>query len=194
MQHLLNIYNKTKNRGTGYPPIEMKDDEELEAQHIIRRLYQVERRRKITDFNLKKGTWCRYIIPRDPMKKARYKVSVERYVVSAIAGNAYELMAADGSTKQMARWRLLPLTDEGKERWKIGTSFPKGHGQVLEILARRNEKPHGVQYKVKWRVPHGAPEMITWTRRADLRWNQADKTQETPEEKAFNDAHTRRRR
>jgi hypothetical protein len=128
------------------------------------------------------------------MKKARYKISTERSQVSAIAGNAYEIMAADGSTMQIARWRMLPLDDSGIDRWKIGTTLNKGHGQVDEILARRNRKPHGVEYKVKWVVPAGAPEKITWTSRALLRHNQPDKTKETPEEKAFNDAHTRRKR
>jgi hypothetical protein len=194
MQHLLQIYNDNKHSGTGFAPNEMQGNEELETRHIIRRLYFVERRKKITNFNLKVGRWVRYIIPRDPMKKARYKISTERYQVSAISGNAYEIMAGDGTTMQIARWRLIPLKDHGKERWKVGTTFKKGQGQVLEVIGRREGKGHQVEYKVKWQAPIGVANAVTWVTRADLRKYQPDKSIETPEEKAFNDAHTRRAR
>jgi hypothetical protein len=195
MAHLLKIYNTTKNEATNMTPTEMADDPEAETKFIIRKLYQIERRRKITDFNLPIGAWVRYIIPRDPRKKARYKVSVERYQISGKAGNAYEMMAEDGSTLQVARWRLLPVDDENKDKWKIGTTLHKGgKGIVKEIVGVRYGKAHKKEYHVIWRVPEGATPKMTWTTPAMLRWDQDDKTIETPAEKKFNDKHTRKRR
>jgi hypothetical protein len=69
MNHLLKIYNTTKNEATHLTPTEMRDDPEAETKHIIRKIYQIERRRKITDFNLPIGSWVRYIIPRDPRRQ-----------------------------------------------------------------------------------------------------------------------------
>jgi hypothetical protein len=196
MAHLLEIYNTTEHEGTGHTPTEMATNPELEARFIIRKIYQTERRRKITDFNLPVGSWVRYIIPRDPRKKARYKVSPERYQISAKAGNAYEMMAEDGSKLQVGRWRLLPLDDAKKHKWKVGTTFPDkgGRGIAKEIIGQRSGKGHVKEYRVVWQVPDGATPKISWTTVAQLRRYQDDQTKESPVEKAFNDKHTRKRR
>jgi hypothetical protein len=195
MENLLEIYNTTKHEGTNMTPTEMAADPEAETKYIIRKLYQIERRRKITDFNLPIGAWVRYIIPRDPMKKARYKVSTERYRVAKKAGNAYEMMAEDGSTLQVARWRLLPVDEANRDKRKKGTTLLKGgKGIVKEIIGVRGGKAHKKEYHVVWEVPEGATPKMTWETPAKLRSEQTDKTKETPAEKKYNDKHTRKGR
>jgi hypothetical protein len=199
MQHLLSIYNETKHEGTGHTPLEMTLDRKLETRFIIKRIYAVSRRKKITDFNLPVGKWVRYIIPRDPMKKARYKVSTERYQISAKAGNAYQLMAQDGSELQLSRWRLLPLDDALINNYKMGSGFrnkknqPKGNGQIDKITGMRHGKAHEILYRVVWRVPDGATPKKTWETIANIRKDQPNKKIESPWEKEFNDKHTRKR-
>ena len=65
MNKLLEIYNETVNDGTGFTPNYMEENEAVEIRYIIKRIYTRERRRKITDFELKEGTFVRYIIPND---------------------------------------------------------------------------------------------------------------------------------
>jgi hypothetical protein len=73
MNHLVKIYNNTLHETIKMTPKEMQDDREAETKYIIKKLYQVERRKKISDFELPVGTWVRYIVPRDPQKKNRYQ-------------------------------------------------------------------------------------------------------------------------
>jgi hypothetical protein len=88
MNKLLNVYNKTVHATTKHTPEEMKTHPELEVRPIIDKIYQVERRKKLKDFELKPGTWVRYILERIPGQKRRYKISPEAYQISHKQGNA----------------------------------------------------------------------------------------------------------
>ena len=104
MEKLVKIYNDTLHTAHGHTPKEMEDDIKLEKKFIIRKLYQLNRRRKITDFDLKPDTYVRYILPKDPKKKHRYKVSPEAYKISHKEGNAYVIMARDGHHNAKRLW------------------------------------------------------------------------------------------
>ena len=153
MQKLLNIYNDTIHESHGMTPQQMKDDINLEKKFIIRKLYQLERRRKITDFELTPGTYVRYILPKDPMKKHRYKVSPEAYKISHKEGNAYVIMAADGTTKTVARWRLFPLGLNLPEKMKFANTLGNNEGTVNRIVSY-NQRTR--KYNVEFNMPDGS--------------------------------------
>ena len=152
MEKLLNIYNTTKHSTTGHTPKEMEDDKNLEKKYIIKKLYEVERRQKIKDFELEPDTFVRYILPKDPKKKRRYKVSPEAYKISHKEGNAYVIMAADGTTKTVSRWRLFPLGKRLPAKMKFARTFGNNMGTVHKIIS--HNKRAGT-YNVEFIMPDG---------------------------------------
>ena len=152
MNKLLRIYNTTIHPATGVTPQEMEDDPLLEEKFIIKKLYQKERRRKITDFELQPGMFVRYILPKDPNRKHRYKVSPEAYQISHKDGNAYSIMAADGTTITVARWRLFPLGTVLPPKMKFANSFHNNMGTLNRILDFDRETR---KYTVEFVMPDG---------------------------------------
>ena len=162
MEKLINIYNTTIHPATGVTPQEMEDDPMLEEKFIIKKLYQKERRRKITDFELQPGMYVRYILPKDPNKKHRYKVSPEAYQISHKDGNAYSIMAADGTTKTVARWRLFPLGNTLPDKMKFANTFHSNVGTVSRILDYDATRK---QYRVEFSMPDGSTYQDTISER-----------------------------
>jgi hypothetical protein len=119
MNKLMGIYNKSLQKGIGMTPEEMSADKNKEKEYIIRKLYDTERRKKISDFVLEPGSWVRYMIPRT-MGKRRYQVSPDIYKIDGKEGNGYRLVARDGTMKTFSRWRLFPVDDTSG--YKIGKS------------------------------------------------------------------------
>jgi hypothetical protein len=158
MNKLLNIYNKTVHTTTKHTPEEMKADPELEVRYIIDKIYQVERRKKLKDFELKPGTWVRYILERIPGQKRRYKVSPEAYQISHKQGNAYVLIAADGSTKTVSRWRLFSVGDTLPSKMKAGRTFGVNTGTISRILEYNSRTK---KYKVEFDMPDGSKYIDT---------------------------------
>lgn len=152
MEKLLKIYNETIHTSHGHTPKEMEDDVKLEKKFIIRKLYQLNRRRKITDFDLKPDMYVRYILPKDPKKKHRYKVSPEAYKISHKEGNAYVILARDGTAKTVARWRLFPVGTSLPENMKFANTFGNNAGTVNKINSydKRNHR-----YNVEFTMPDG---------------------------------------
>ena len=152
MEKLLKIYNKTLHTSHGYTPEDMENDSKLERKFIIHKLYQLNRRRKITDFDLTPDTYVRYILPKDPMKKHRYKVSPEAYKISHKEGNAYVIMAKDGTTKTIARWRMFPLGKSLPPNMKFANTFGNNAGTVSKIISYDKNKH---KYNVEFTMPDG---------------------------------------
>ena len=153
MNKLIDIYNHTVHNATGYTPNDMESNRRLEISFIIRKIYERERRRKITDFELKEGVFVRYIIPNDKNSKRRYKVSKEAYKISHKDGNAYVLIAQDGTTRTLSRWRLFPLGETLPKKMKFGNTFNRNMGTVDEILSYDANKN---KYTVKFSMPDGS--------------------------------------
>ena len=153
MNKLLNIYNNTVHSTTNHTPAEMEQDPNLETQYITEKLYQLERRRKQKDFELQPDTYVRYILPKDPHTKSRFKVSPEAYRISHRDGNAYVLIAQDGTVKTVSRWRIIPLGSELPAKLKLGSSFGNNNGTVQEILSYN---PQNHRYTVLFNMPDGS--------------------------------------
>ena len=153
MKKLIKIYNDTIHTSHGHTPQEMENDIKLEKKFIIQKLYQLERRRKITDFELAPDTFVRYILPKDPKKKHRYKVSPEAYKISHRDGNAYTIMAADGTTRTVARWRLFPLGKRLPPKMKFANTFGNNNGTVSVL---HDYNPRTGRYDVEFVMPDGS--------------------------------------
>ena len=153
MNKLLEIYNNTVHSSTGFTPNQMENDPKSEVKFIIKKIYERERRRKITDFELQEGVFVRYIIPNDKKAKKRFKVSREAYKISHKEGNAYVLIAQDGTTKTLSRWRLFPLGTTLPKKHKWGHTFNRNAGVVDEILSYDANKQ---KYTVKFSMPDGS--------------------------------------
>jgi hypothetical protein len=126
MAKLLGIYNNSLHSGTGMTPEEMTVDEGAQRDYIVRKVYEKERIKKISDFELQPGTWVRFMVPRDPMHKRRFQWSQEFVKVAAKEKGSYVCAAEDGSVKKISRWRLK----------SYGMILPEGH-QVLSSWNNR---------------------------------------------------------
>jgi hypothetical protein len=185
-------------------PTEMQEDREAETKYIIKKLYQVQRRKKISDFELKEGDWVKYIIPRDPMKKNRYKVSKERYQIKCKGGNGYVIMDADGQTRTVSRWRLLPYTGPmppDPSAVKVGKNFlaerkrgkgkkenkdEGGQGMMDHIeKARLSKTGKPQEYLVVWKSVDGIAPSKQWVPVRKLRKGQTDMKAECRLERDF---------
>jgi hypothetical protein len=154
MQKLLKIYNDTVHRTTKHKPNDMEGDRNLEISYIIKRLYDRERRTKVTDAELKEGSFVRYILPRKVLGKNRFKVSPEYYKISHRDGRAYVIMAKDGTVLTVARWRLFPVADVS--RLKMGKSFGNRYGTVISINGeQKGRNGAGDKYEVTFEGPDG---------------------------------------
>ena len=153
MNKLLNIYNHTVHGSTNHTPAEMEQDPNLETEYITAKLYQLERRRKQKDFELKPDTYVRYILPKDPHTKSRFKVSPEAYRISHREGNAYVLIAQDGTIKTVSRWRIIPVGSTLPAKLKFSSSFGNNNGTVQEILSYN---PRTRKYTVQFSMPDGS--------------------------------------
>ena len=153
MNKLLDIYNNTVHSSTNHTPAEMEQDPKLEKQYITEKLYELERKRKQKDFELLPDTYVRYILPKDAHMKSRFKVSPEVYKISHKQGNAYVLIAHDGTIKTVSRWRIIPLSNTLPQKFKFGSSFGNNNGTVQEIL---NYNPRTHKYTVLFSMPDGS--------------------------------------
>ena len=163
MNKLLNIYNHTVHGSTNHTPAEMEQDPNLETEYITAKLYQLERRRKQKDFELKPDTYVRYILPKDPHTKSRFKVSPEAYRISHREGNAYVLIAQDGTIKTVPRWRIIPLGSTLPAKLKFSSSFGNNNGTVRASAQTRgvfqeilSYNPRTRKYTVQFSMPDGS--------------------------------------
>jgi hypothetical protein len=149
MNKLIGIYNTSLHKGIGMTPEEMENDSGAEKEYIIQKLYDTERRKKISDFDLKPGTWVRYMIPRT-MGKRRYQVTPDIYKIDGKEGQGYRLVARDGTMKTFSRWRLFPVKDTSG--YKVGKSFKNNRGRIIRIISGP-DKYH--RYSVEWEGAEG---------------------------------------
>jgi hypothetical protein len=155
MTKLIAIYNSSLHSAIGMTPEEMAGNEEAEKDYIIEKLYEVERRHKIADYDLPVGSWARYMVPRDQMQKRRWQLSEDFVWITNKQGNSYVCMAANETVKRISRWRLVPY-DELPEGQSVLKSWHNKYGVIGAVKGGPKLSVQGnVIYKTNWLRPPG---------------------------------------
>lgn len=163
MKELVKLYNNTYHYSIDMSPKDMQEDTNKERSYIIKKLYAAEGRKKLIDYELEEGEYVRYITTKDALKKHRYKVSPEAYKISHKDGHAYVLMANDGTTKKVQRWRLFKLGKSLPKKYRIGESFHNNEGTVKKLLSQ-----DGNSYEALYEFPN-QPDKVYKTHKNALR-------------------------
>ena len=113
-----------------------------------------------TDYDLDVGTKVRYILDKKAYTKVRHKISKGYYTIDSIEGNNYVIIAKDGTTKKIPRYRLIPLKDNESNIPQAETieEYNANRGVIEEILDY-NVKTK--KYRVRFTVPNGQPYIDT---------------------------------
>ena len=88
MNKLLDIYNNTEHSSTGCSPKDMLNDKNLEKKYIVKML----KKEKVVserDYMLNEGVYVRYLLPKQLMKKGRFRYSRECYKIDGREGNLF---------------------------------------------------------------------------------------------------------
>ena len=123
MKQLVDTYNNTIHNATGYKPIDMLNDVKLERQYIANCLI---RKMRAKPHDIPVGHYVRIVITKNIMKKKRFKVSRECYVIKRRDGFNYLVSAADDTTMSLPRHRLIDLGDKKPDKYKLANTFVNG--------------------------------------------------------------------
>ena len=148
MEKLLTKYNNSIHSSTGYKPIDMMNNKDLELKYIKKCIDEKQRQQEIADFKLKEGSLVRYYLDRTP--KRRTNISRETYKIESRAGNIYTIIALDGTTKDLPRWKLIHV--DPNEKHVMGQTLGTDKGIVEKII---NEVSNN-RVNVKWLMPDGS--------------------------------------
>ena len=99
------------------------------------------------------------MIQYNPHSKKRSVVSRETYKVEGARGNIYTIIATDGTTKNLPRWRLIKVNDD--ENHRMGTTLGTNRGVVESVL----EEVSPTKIKVRFVMPDGSKYIDTINKR-----------------------------
>lgn len=150
MTSLLSLYNNTIHSSTNHTPIDMLRNKTLEEEYIEKCLNGKQRQQEMQDFRLKEGALVRYYLGNDRMIKKRSTISRETYKIESRAGNIYTIIALDGTTKDLPRWKLVYV--DPNEKYVLGKTLETDKGIVERIV--REVGPNTVE--VKFKMPDGS--------------------------------------
>ena len=150
MTSLLSLYNNTIHSSTNHTPIDMLRNKALEEEYIEKCLNGKQRQQEMQDFRLKEGSLVRYYLGNDRMIKKRSTISRETYKIESRAGNIYTIIALDGTTKDLPRWKLVYV--DPNEKYVLGKTLETDKGIVERIV--REAGPNTVE--VKFKMPDGS--------------------------------------
>ena len=160
LHEVINVYNKSTHHSTGMSPTYMQKHHDVEELYIINCILKDIGVTAETDYDLDVGTKVRYILDKKSFSKVRHKVSTGYYTIDNIEGNNYVIIAKDGTTKKIPRYRLLPLKDNESDYHAAETieEYNANRGVIDEILDY-NVKTK--KYKVRFTVPDSEPYIDT---------------------------------
>ena len=150
MTMLLSLYNNTIHSATGHTPHDMMRNRTLEEDYIDKCINEKQRQQQISDFKLTEGSLVRYYIDNDKMTKRRSNISRETYRIESRAGNIYTIIALDGTTKDLPRWKLIYV--DPNEKYVLGNTLGTDKG----IVERINREVSNNKVNVKWLMPDGS--------------------------------------
>ena len=150
MNDYLRSYNNTPHAATNHTPREMMNDKKLEEKYIVKCLDNKQRQQEINNLNLKEGSIVRYLLDRDKNTKHRYNISRESYKITSRNGNIYTIIAEDGSTKDIPRWKLIPVKQGEKSVKGATLNTDKG------IVSKINTQVSANRVNVSFHIPDGS--------------------------------------
>jgi hypothetical protein len=150
MTQLLQLYNDTIHAATGLAPSFMMNNPAYEEQYIEKCIDRRQQQEEIKDFKLRLGSLVRYYLDSDPMTKKRSSLSRECYKIESRNGNVYTIIALDGTTKDVPRWKLVAV--DPNEKYVLGKTLGSDKGIVEKIVSEVS--PNKVD--VKFKMPDGS--------------------------------------
>ena len=150
MTSLLTLYNNTIHSSTGQTPHDMIQNQALEEDYIDKCIDGKMRQQEIADFKLQEGSLVRYYLDDDPMTKKRSNISRETYKIESRAGNVYTIIALDGTTRDLPRWKLIHVDPD--EKYVLGKTLGTDKG----VVERINREVSNNRVDVKWKMPDGS--------------------------------------
>ena len=150
MTSLLTLYNNTIHSSTGHTPYDMIRNQALEEDYIDKCIDGKMRQQEIADFKLQEGSLVRYYLDDDAMTKKRSNISRETYKIESRAGNVYTIIALDGTTRDLPRWKLIHVDPD--EKYVLGKTLGTDKG----VVERINREVSNNRVDVKWKMPDGS--------------------------------------
>ena len=151
LQKLISEYNSTNHSAINMTPAQMHSDKDAEVEYIYKMLGEQSKVEAQDDYELPVGTKVRLIVRKEKMNKKRYNVSPDYYTISGKDGMSYIVSAADGSTKTVSRFEIVPVGSGHK--FKYAKTFDEtSRGTVAEII---KYYPKTKKYKVRFDMPDG---------------------------------------
>lgn len=142
MNTLIDIYNNTVHSSINMKPKDMETDEKKEREYIA---YCLIKTSKMKDHTIPDGHYVRMILAKDVMKKKRFKVSREVYIISGRDGKNYFIKAADDTVLSLPRHRLIDLGSTKPDKYKLADTIPEGYHLPTKIINKEGKK-YLVQY------------------------------------------------
>ena len=143
MNELINVYNNTIHSTTEMKPIDMENDLKKEKQYIA---YCLIRKMKSKNYDIPNGHFVRLILDKDVMKKRRFKVSRECYIISGRDGKNYFIQAADKTTRSVPRHKLIDLGKDKPDKYKLADTIPEGFRIPVSIVNSSGNKTYLVSF------------------------------------------------
>jgi hypothetical protein len=164
LTNFLQLYNSTEHTQTGLAPQAM--DANAEKEYIFKMMEKKEKHdQRVPHLRLNINDNVRVRLPRRDFKsKKRSSYSVEYFKISGYDGFQYTLMANDGDTMTLPRWRLLPLANPAHFKYAdhVADLTNVGNGfAVIHTIYAYNPQTH--HFDVDQQMPGGQlqPQYMT---------------------------------
>ena len=155
LHDVINTYNNSVHHSTGVSPKYMSKHQDAELLYIINCILRDMGVKTENEYDLEEGSLVRYVLDKKTFSKVRHKVSVGSYKIDSVEGNNYVIIAKDGTTKKVPRYRLIPVG--GHENIPLAETLEEynaNRGVIDEILDYDSRRK---KYKVRFTVPGGEP-------------------------------------
>jgi hypothetical protein len=147
MREIINVYNDSIHTSIGMAPNKMFQNKSLEGDYVFKKLAQREQQKSNPKFELKVGSWVRYLLPRKPLSKKRRNVTKERFKIDGKDGNFYTLIAQDGTTITKPRFQLIPVTNAEMDQVPWAQTTGKWQGVIEKIIGPSGRAHFDVIFK-----------------------------------------------
>ena len=155
LHEVIDTYNNSVHHTTGMSPKYMSKHPDVEELYIINCILRDIGVVVESDYDLDVGTKVRYVLDKKTFAKVRHKISKGYYTIDSVEGNNYVIIAKDGTTKKIPRYRLIPVESHHNiPEAETLEEYNANRGTVEEILDYNHKTK---KYRVRFTVPNGRP-------------------------------------